>query len=650
MQTLKRKFFCFAALCLLPWGTLSCGSGGSGCPDGQVDWQGECLADVDKDGVPDAHDNCPSVPNPDQADLDSNKIGDACEELDDDGDGVINLDDNCPVIANPDQADWDEDGLGDACTYSDGTIDHPFIISVSGSRVLYEDIRDTTESISDIVDVYPPNALDESGPEYFYLFRLVQPMSISARIDFPEPDGVDIDLHLLASFDPLVLIERDHYNLMATLEPGVYYLVMDSFVEAGVEKSGTYHLNVEMNESHAGTRTDPIPLGDPPGQALSDHYVFTDVRDTGLAQSDELDSYPPNEVDESGPEFIYTFSLTQPSRVTADLLCPEPDGVDIDLHLLDSLDPLSLIVRGDKNIYAELSAGTYYLVADTFGGGGNALTGRYTLDVTVRPQEPDAQDTFNDYILAAVESLYNDYGLLGYDSAALTHDIAYGSHGFIEATAPPRTMCVAAALEVILTAMQLYEDDTGDNSIWDFLPRRSFASLGAGDLRGHVWVNHELNAGGTSDAVRHFGMGMTVPFEQLRPGSFINLNRTNGTGHAVIFLAFIDIAGVESDSWHADVVGFKYFSSQGGYDAGSGGFDYRYAVFDDFGEPTMPYRRDLHVIYSTNQVYLNTGMMYHPSKWFVTGQVLGLRSYSLDRESIYSVFDAEYFNGVTFDD
>ena len=119
----------------------------------------------------------------------------------------------------------------------------------------------------------------------------------------------------------------------------------------------------------------------------------------------------------------------------------------------------------------------------------------------------------------------------------------------------------------------------------------------------------------TADRPSFIGMGMTVPFEELTPGSLINLNRTNGTGHAVVFLSFIDGQGNELPSHGADVVGFKYFSSQGGYDAGAGGLDYRYAIFSQYGQPTMPYKRDVNVIDSEDQKYLNTGVMYAPKRW-----------------------------------
>lgn len=73
-----------------------------------------CDSDDDGDGVPDGRDNCSSTPNADQADFDGDGIGDACDP-DDDGDGVSDDVDNCLGLANPDQGDIDGDGIGDAC-------------------------------------------------------------------------------------------------------------------------------------------------------------------------------------------------------------------------------------------------------------------------------------------------------------------------------------------------------------------------------------------------------------------------------------------------------------------------------------------------------------------------------------------------------
>jgi probable HAF family extracellular repeat protein len=78
--------------------------------------------DTDHDGVLDAFDNCPTVPNPGQEDFDGDRHGRACDDNDNDGplgdldwDNVRNSSDNCPMVANTDQADSDGDGIGDAC-------------------------------------------------------------------------------------------------------------------------------------------------------------------------------------------------------------------------------------------------------------------------------------------------------------------------------------------------------------------------------------------------------------------------------------------------------------------------------------------------------------------------------------------------------
>jgi Tol biopolymer transport system component len=93
--------------------------------------------DTDGDGIADTTDNCPAVANANQLDSDGDGIGDACDVCvadpndDADGDGIcagvgfaspmIRDRDNCPVVANADQADLDGDGIGNACdTDADG--------------------------------------------------------------------------------------------------------------------------------------------------------------------------------------------------------------------------------------------------------------------------------------------------------------------------------------------------------------------------------------------------------------------------------------------------------------------------------------------------------------------------------------------------
>ncbi len=78
----------------------------------------QIVQDSDGDGVLDTDDNCPDIPNPDQANNDGDTEGDVCDD-DDDNDGVLDTEDNCQFVANADQADYEGDGIGDLCDSDD---------------------------------------------------------------------------------------------------------------------------------------------------------------------------------------------------------------------------------------------------------------------------------------------------------------------------------------------------------------------------------------------------------------------------------------------------------------------------------------------------------------------------------------------------
>lgn len=123
--------------------------------DADTDGIGDaCDDDRDGDGIDNEEDNCPDLPNPDQEDADEDGTGDACDddpvngddgdndnadvpiEADDDGDGVPNAEDNCPNVPNDSQQDLDADGIGDAC---DGETD---------TELGYPELPDDLETIT----------------------------------------------------------------------------------------------------------------------------------------------------------------------------------------------------------------------------------------------------------------------------------------------------------------------------------------------------------------------------------------------------------------------------------------------------------------------------------------------------------------------
>ncbi len=123
-----------------------------------------------------------------------------------------------------------------------------------------------------------------------------------------------------------------------------------------------------------GSIDDPFEIGALP---------FADSRDSAAGPGIALDSYSgcASMADESGPEHLYRFELTETTRIRAMVL--DRADVDVDIHLLDdSASEEGCLLRDDRMIEAELEPGLYFFALDTYvDGEGIEQTGEYTFIV-----------------------------------------------------------------------------------------------------------------------------------------------------------------------------------------------------------------------------------------------------------------------------
>lgn len=275
----------------------------------------------------------------------------------------------------------------------------------TNTPVVFTHSATTVGASSNYIQGYLPNAVsgDHSGNEVIYSFTLASPATFNAAITGDISGTVDNDIHLLSSLEVDGSGRAALYNNSTTfrndsqiptggaqdLPAGAYYLVVDAYKPASVSpRPGAYTLTVNLTNvlPAVGTVLNPIPI--------AEGVPFSDARNTTQATSRVFNYYPGYAQNESGAEFIYTLTLTSASRVTA-VLSGMPAGVDIDIHLLNSLTlPLTaaeVLARDDKSLTRELQPGTYFLIADTYVNASGERKGAFNLVVsfsTLTPQVP----------------------------------------------------------------------------------------------------------------------------------------------------------------------------------------------------------------------------------------------------------------------
>lgn len=241
---------------------------------------------------------------------------------------------------------------------------------------------------------------------------------------------------------------------------------------------------------------------------------------------------------------------------------------------------------------------------------------------------PSSTGDMNAYILKAVDMMARERAGQGYDiGGSFTQDLQYAGDCCIKSTKPHYTMCVAAVTEVLVEAINFYALEQNQQALRNQLPISAFKNSDPLSLRPYLFQYVERDGQGkkrsvsmgVAHALEIFGIGKQLPFEQLKPGDVVNFNRNTSkpSGHAVVFLGYLNQDGKLMASAEAGKAGFRYFSAQGKGD--SGGLGYRNAWFDGFcpASPVAGTRNDCHVIRSKNPAILNAGRFLAPATWDV---------------------------------
>jgi len=109
-------------------------------------------------------------------------------------------------------------------------------------------------------------------------------------------------------------------------------------------------------------------------------FPFGEDRDTSLEPPGTLSGYScAPTINEGGPEIIYRVTVPEDGFLSAAVY--EAEGVDVDVHILSALDPDACLDRGNYHARADVTAGEYYVVIDTYVSQGSPRSGPFHVDI-----------------------------------------------------------------------------------------------------------------------------------------------------------------------------------------------------------------------------------------------------------------------------
>lgn len=186
--------------------------------------------------------------------------------------------------------------------------------------------------------------------------------------------------------------------------------------------------------------------------------------------------------------------------------------------------------------------------------------------------ERSEKKSFNDYVLETIEAYDRDgsYPYKWVDGySGVTRDLYYHNEKIANANpdSSRSTYCCGLTFEIYFRSIEKLSDELGlDGDI---------NGMRAGDFEEFLslWFVREKMGDGPGPALDAFGLGDRIEnMKDVRKGDFVQIWRTSGSGHSVIFMNWII-------SETGDTTGMRYWSTQPGTD----GINYNTEYFKAFG-------------------------------------------------------------------
>ncbi len=195
---------------------------------------------------------------------------------------------------------------------------------------------------------------------------------------------------ICTSIDKSAMLPGDVFN-KAGYHVAMFYAMQSSGEPSFYEAYG-YNVNYDVYggwshvDGYAPLRYTSItdtPVDSPDGTAskpiVMSSFPYSDSRNTTNSPSSVFDGCSISASSESGPEYVYSATFSQPGTFTVGV--SDDATTDIDVEVMTSLNTQECVARNDTSVSLTVGCGTYYVLADTF----QSSAGAYTLTANFTP-------------------------------------------------------------------------------------------------------------------------------------------------------------------------------------------------------------------------------------------------------------------------